>query len=152
MRLIRSLGIFALVIIVCMALMPLASAHRVHLQEQIGTIEVKAWFGGGDPMINGDVEVYAIKDGQEELYLNGKTDEDGVFSFTPKIGITKYRVVAQESGHKGETVIDLTGSVQQDAELPLYMRIVAGFGFLIGLAGAGMLFVGWKWKKQYEGK
>jgi nickel transport protein len=46
-------------------------------------------------------------------------------------------------------IVDLKeGSTE--AELPLPMRIAAGFGYLLGLAGAGMLFVGLKLKKEYN--
>ena len=115
MRIIQKFSIITLAVILCIALVPGASAHRVHVQEQISEIQVKAWFGGGDPMIDANVDVYAIKDGQEELYLQGTTDEDGAYFFAPKIGITEYRIVAEKSGHKGETMVDLAGGVQQDA-------------------------------------
>lgn len=146
------MGFLALITILCVLLLPTASAHRVHLQDQISEIQIRVWYGGGDPMTDADVEVYLIKDGKEELYLEGTTDENGMFFFAPKIGVSEYRVVAQATGHKGETLVNLTGGAlaQQEVELPLSMRIISGFGYLIGLAGAGMLFVGWKLKKQYE--
>jgi len=39
-----------------------------------------------------------------------------------------------------------------EAEMPLYTRAIAGFGYLIGLAGAAMLYMGWKLKKKYGKK
>ena len=34
--------------------------------------------------------------------------------------------------------------------MPLYSRIIAGFGYLIGIAGAAMAYMGWKQKKKYK--
>ena len=36
--------------------------------------------------------------------------------------------------------------------MPLYTSAIAGFGYLIGLAGAAMLYMGWKLKKKYGKK
>jgi len=146
----RFLSVLVLVLVMCMAVLPLASAHRVHVQGQVGQIDIRAWYGGGDPMAGADVSIYTIRDGEDEPYLEGTTDEDGMFAFTPQTGVAQYRVVVEATGHRGETVVDLTGSTGQEAELPLYMRVIAGFGYLLGMAGAGMLYAGWKLKKQHE--
>ncbi len=136
MRIIQSLSLLAIVLILCMTLIPVTSAHRVHVRELISEVEIKAWYGGGDPMPNADVEVYSIRDGQEKLYLEGKTDENGLYYFTPELGTTSYRVVVELTGHKGELEFDLTaGSQPENAELPLYLSVLVGFGFLAGIGG-----------------
>jgi len=150
MKAIRSLTILTLVLILCTTLMPVASAHRVYVQEQINEVQIRAWYGGGTPMADADVEIFFIKDGAEKLYLENKTDEDGMFNFTPKLGVSQYRVVVSATGHSAEKIIDMAGGVQEEAELPLSMRILAGFGYLAGLAGLGMILSARKLKKEQE--
>jgi nickel transport protein len=131
--------------------MPAASAHRVYVQETITEVEVKAWFGGGDPMADAEVTIYAIKNGEEELYIEDKTDSDGLFYFTPKLGVSEYRIEVLESGHKTEKTFTLTGDAvgdTADAELPLAARIGAGFGYIIGVAGIAMYLSARKSKSE----
>ncbi|HIE31292.1 MAG TPA: hypothetical protein EYP67_02780 [Methanosarcinales archaeon] len=145
-------------LILCTALIcPSASAHRVIVQGRVSEIQIKAYFGGGDatPMADADVEIYAIRDGQEELYLTGKADEDGMYYFPPLIGVSEYRAVVEESGHKGEEMVNLTGGAglaeaeQEEEGLPL-TETIAGLGYLAGLAGIAMILAARKMRKQYE--
>ncbi len=153
MKTIRIMGILALVLILCTALCLPASAHRVYVKEQVNEMQIRAWYGGGAPMAYADVTIYANSTSGEELYLEGATDEKGMYYFTPKLGVSGYRVVVEATGHKAEKEFDLAGGGSQEpAEIPLYMRIVAGFGYLIGLAGIGMLFAARKLKKEYENR
>jgi nickel transport protein len=132
-----------------MTLIPAASAHRVHLREQVMDVQIKAWYGGGDPMSNANVEVYFIEDELEELYLEGKTDENGLYNFTPKLGTSSYRVVVEASGHANEIEFDLTtGSQPEDAELPQYLNVLVGFGFLAGIGGIAAYLSARKMKAQ----
>ena len=159
MKTIRSLLILTLILILCMALIcPPASAHRVIVQGRVSEIQVKAYFGGGDaaPMADANVEIYAIKDGQEELYLTGKADADGMFYFAPKIGVSEYRAVVEATGHKGEETVNLAEGAgiteaEKEAGLPI-TGIITGFGYLAGLAGIAMIITARKMKKQYENK
>jgi nickel transport protein len=159
MNTIRSLVVLALILILCMVLIcPPASAHRVIVQGRVSEIQVKAYFGGGDaaPMADANVEIYAIKDGQEELYLTGKADADGMFYFAPKIGVSEYRAVVEATGHKGEETVNLAEGAgiteaEKEAGLPL-TGIITGFGYLAGLAGIAMIITARKMKKQYENK
>jgi nickel transport protein len=99
-------------------------------------VEIKSWYGGGDPMAYANVEIYSVRDEQEKLYLEGKTDENGLYHFTPELGTSSYRVVVEASGHGNELEFDLTaGSQPEDAELPLYLKVIVGFGFLAGIGG-----------------
>lgn len=150
MRISKTLNFMLLVLVLCTTLMPVASAHRVYLLEQINEVQIKSWYGGGTAMADADVEIYSIKDGQEELYLEGKTDSEGMFYFTPKLGVSKYRAVVSATGHSTDKVIDFAGGMQQEeAELPLAMRIFAGFGYLIGLAGIAMYLAARKLKNEH---
>lgn len=153
MKTIRIMGILALVLILCTALCLPASAHRVYVKEQVNEMQIRAWYGGGAPMAYADVTIYANSTSGEELYLEGATDDKGIYYFTPKLGVSGYRVVVEATGHKAEKEFDLAGGGSQEpAEIPLSMRIVAGFGYLIGLAGIGMLFAARKLKKEYENR
>ena len=146
----RFLRILVLVSIVLLLLMPCVSAHRVYVQEQIKEVEIKAWFGGGDPMANADVSIYTIKDGKEELYIEDRADSDGLYYFAPRPGVSEYRVVVSESGHKSEKTFNLAGGsvTETEAQLPLSASIIAGFGYIIGIAGMALYFSSRKSKGQ----
>jgi nickel transport protein len=132
------------------------SAHRLHIVHKLSEIEIEAYFGGGTPCRDAQVTVYD-KEGNE--YIEGVTDGEGKFSFPPKVGLEEYKVVVDAvhmPGHKAETVISLSqeaanaGAGGMGTEIPLYTRVIAGFGYLLGLAGAAMAYTGWKMKKKYE--
>jgi len=133
------------------------SAHRLYIKHKIGTVEIEAFFGGGTPCRDAAVRVY---DDAGNLLLEGKTDEDGKFNFTPVIGIASYKVVVEAThmpGHRAETVINLTATGAAEggegaAAFPLYARVIAGLGWLMGLAGAAMLYIGWRYKREFEGR
>lgn len=147
----KIMKIMVLLGIVLVACMPAASAHRVYVQESITGIEIKAWFGGGDPMAGADIVIYAIKNGEEEVYIEDKTDSEGLYYFTPKLGVSEYRVEVSETGHKEEKTFSLTGDAvgdTADAELPLTARIIAGFGYIFGIAGMALYFSSRKSKTQ----
>ena len=146
--------IFALLLVLSCLSISVVSAHRMHVVHKISEIEIEAYFGGGSPCRDAEVMIY---DNGGNLYMNGVTDEEGKFGFLPKIGMDEYRVVVNAThmpGHRGETTINLGQDVAEaggtGAELPLYSRIIAGFGYLIGIAGAAMAYMGWKQKKKYE--
>ena len=151
MKAIKIIGLLVLVLIMCTALcLSPASAHRVYVREQVNEVQIKAWYGGGAPMAYADVTIYANSTNGEELCSEGKTDEKGMFHFTPRIGISKYRVVVEATGHRAEKEFDLAGGGSQEtAELPLFARMLAGFGYLAGLAGIGMLLAARKLNKLH---
>ena len=145
-----------LLVLSCLSI-SVVSAHRVHIVYKISEIEIKSYFGGGTPFQDANVEVY---DKEGNLYMEGVTDEEGKFSFPPKVGMKEYKVVVESvnmPGHKAETLINLTqeaagassGAEVLGTEMPLYSRVIAGFGYLFGLAGAAMAYMGWKMKKKY---
>lgn len=139
----KFIRILILTSIILMILSPAVSAHRVYLQEQIKEVEIKSWFGGGDPMVNADIYIYTIKNDVEELYLEDQTDSEGMYYFTPKLGVSEYRVVVSESGHKNEKTFDLTGGqldASENGEIPLSTGIFSGLGYIFGIAGFAMYF------------
>jgi len=144
--------IFAVLVVLSCLSTSVASAHRMHIESTLSELEIEAYFGGGAPVRDADVKVY---DKSGNLYLEGVTDEEGKFRFPPKIGMEEYEVVVNAThmpGHKGETTINLS-QVSTDAdgagtEMPLYTRVIAGFGYLIGIAGFAMAYVYWKRNKK----
>ena len=135
------------------------SAHRLLIDHEIGEIGIKTYFEGGGPCRDANVKVY---DNESNLYLEGVTDDKGTFGFPPKMGVEEYTVTVDAvhmPGHKAKTVINLSqvaagtgaGAGAGSAggtEMPLYTRIIAGLGYLLGLAGAAMAYMGWKLKKK----
>jgi len=152
----RVLSLILLIAIIGMMFIPAASAHRVYLMEQVKEVEIKAWYGGGDPMAGADIVIYTNRSGERELYLEGTTDDNGLYYFSPQLGVTQYEAVVSQTGHQAEKTFYLTGSAAtddgapMDVELPLPTRIFAGFGYLAGLAGIGMIITARKMKQQCE--
>jgi len=141
---------FLIALTILLILSGMAAAHRVHISSRIGEIRVKSWFGGGKPITDGTVRIYAIKDGIEEFYLEGVTDEKGEYGFPPKIGADAYRVEIESTdlpGHRVEEIINMTSmqsageGIKGETELFPYQGIIAGLGYLLGLAGIAMLYL-----------
>ena len=150
----KMVGIFAIFVVLLCLCTSVASAHRLHVLHTLSELEIEAYFGGGAPVQDGDVKVY---DKSGKLYIEGTTDEEGKFRFPSKIGMDEYKVVVNAThmpGHKGETTINLgqvsAGADGAGTEMPLYSNIIAGFGYLIGIAGFAMAYMYWKQKKRYE--
>ena len=150
--------IFTLFIVLSCLSISVVSAHRMHVVHKISEIEIEAYFGGGSPCQDAEVKIY---DKEGNVYLEGVTNAEGKFCFPHKIGMDYYRVVVNAThmpGHSGNTEINLSHGVSganadaggTGAEMPLYARIISGFGYLIGIAGAAMAYMGWKQKKKYE--
>ncbi len=134
--------IFIFIIFMVLFLNPIAEAHRLHVVYKISEVEIQAYYGGNFPCRDAKVKIYDANG----LYLEGTTDKDGKFRFPPKVGVNTYKVVVDAvhmPGHKAEVTINLTKSVCTQ-ETPLYQNIIAGFGYLIGLAGIAMVYLGWK--------
>jgi len=127
--------IIALTIILILAIP--VNAHRMYVNYKVSEIEVYAWYGGGAKVVDGDVKVYR-SDGT--LYIEGKTDENGTFRFEPEIG-ESYRVVVESMGHKAECYVNLSSAQVVVKEEPVYLKVISGLGYLIGLAGIASLYI-----------
>ena len=155
----------------------IADAHRMHIHTTITgeevtvkdfTIHGKAYFGGGDAVKDGEVKVYSLIGGKDELYLQLTTDENGEFNFTQKEGVYEYKVVVEAThmpGHRAEKIVNLTGMASQEpgnvyevvnsisedsgeCEIPLYMQIISGLGYLMGLLGISLYYLSRKRKNN----
>jgi len=123
-----------------------ADAHNILINYQAGRIDMVVYFSGGTPAQNAHVTVYK-PDGT--IYLEGETNEKGEFSFEPTVIQGEWKIVAEHSGHRAEIII---GEESQGGtgEMPLYITVTAGLGYLIGLAGAAAAYMGWKAQRKKE--
>lgn len=156
--------ILLVIAILIMVFVPAASAHSVHMdviEKSTDKIKIKAYYGGGDPMKDADVKVYLVTENGEETYIEDKsTDENGIYSFEPKLGHDVYKILASDFGHQVEKKVSLDSQSSSSSSesssngdtdgLPLPARIVSGFGYIAGIAGIGMMANARKIKKQYE--
>jgi len=151
----KFVAILALLLVLSCVSISEVSAHRLLIDHEIREIGIKAYFEGGSPCRDANVKVY---DNEGNLYLEGVTDDKGKFGFPPKIGMEEYTVAVDAvhmPGHKAKTVINLSQAAAGagagsagGTEMPLYTRVIAGFGYIIGLAGAAMVYMSWRRKKK----
>lgn len=100
----RCLFAAALVLAAVMLWMNPAQAHKVNIfaYAEGGTVYSESYFPDGKMVQDGTVEVY---DSQGQKLLEGKTDQDGKFSFpVPKQDDLKIVIIAS-MGHKSEFVL-----------------------------------------------
>jgi nickel transport protein len=123
-----------------------ASAHNMFLTYETNEIKVQVEFEGGSMAQEARVTVY---DPSGAVYAEGVTDEDGNFTFKPGTMEGKWKISAEHSGHKKTVLMEGT-DVQSGGglEMPLYTRIIAGFGYLIGIAGIAMFIIGRRMKRE----
>lgn len=141
--------LIALLLISTVLVVP-ATAHGVYMDYTTAGIKVHAYYQGGDPMANCSYEVLTVEkdaDGKETttVYATGTTDENGEFVFQPKEGITLYRAKVIEGEHAANRNIDLSetstgGSTGSGAGINAF-NVIAGIGYIIGIAGIIMYFV-----------
>ena len=149
-RQMKKVTVIALIIAIFLSV-GVASAHRLIIVHRIGEVEIEVYFGGGSACRDANVTVYTIKDGLEDPYLEGITDSDGKFRFSPKVGVNEYKVVVDAvhmPGHRAEETINLTSINAENAgalkEMPTYLRVAAGLGYILGLAGIAIGYKGIK--------
>ncbi len=124
------------------------SAHRIYVDVNSQIIEIEAYYGDGKPAQNADVTVYKSNG---EVYLTNKTDENGKFKFDVKDVDSDYLTIEVEQlGHKSDVKIGTGVESDSSDEMPLYIRVIAGFGYLMGMAGIACLYLAWKRNKNIK--
>ncbi len=116
-------------------------------------VMIRAWYEGGMPMADAKTIIYIVDNGEKETYLEGVTDDQGFFTFEPEYKVTQYSIKVEQTGHRATMDLDLKGGASTGstgAELPLFARIIAGFGYLSGLAGIAMIYKAHKMNKQNQ--
>ncbi len=139
-------GLLVLAILLGLMTTGSANAHRIYVDVNSQIVEIEAYYGDGKPVRNADVTVYRSND---EVYITGKTDDDGKFSFEVTDPDSEYlTIVVEQLGHKAEAKIGTGVESDSDEDMPLYLRVIAGFGYLIGLAGIVSFYSAWKLNKK----
>ncbi|MCP1714743.1 nickel transport protein [Methanocalculus alkaliphilus] len=144
-----------MIILLASALIVPVSAHRGYVGafltgDQYDEILIRAWYEGGTPMAHAEITIYTIRDGNEEKYIQDTADELGFYAFDPEWRVTEYRIIAEHTGHRATMTLDLTSGMTtgREPELPVVARIIAGFGYLTGLAGIAMIYSARKKQKE----
>lgn len=149
----RSVHIILLIIILLIiSITGNATAHSIQVDVIKQTIEIEAYYGDGKPVKNADVTVY---DSDGEVYLTGKTDDDGKFKFEVTEADTgKLTITVEQTGHKAEVEVELGGSIKTSSneQLPVYQRALAGLGYIFGIAGLASFYLAWRLKRSVEQK
>lgn len=146
----------AIFILAALALGPaLASGHALVIDYGVESVYIEAYYGGvrQTPVQYADVEVF-YPDGR--LYVEGKTDENGKFRFDPKFG-KEWLVVVESVGHRNEKMLNLTAAgvgagEAGRGEIPLYLKIFAGLGYILGIQGLFLWYKGFKQARQSKKK
>lgn len=121
-----------------------AHPHRMLMIYNVGRIDLEIYFEGGTPASNAHVQVFK-PDGS--LYTEGETNDKGEFSFEPTVMQGEWKVVAEHSGHRAEVEVNPAAG-SGGGEMPLYTRVLAGLGYLLGLAGAAVGYMGWRARRR----
>ena len=122
-----------------------AKAHRLHVSYDMKQIDLRVYFGGGGAAEEADVTVY---DPEGNVYLTGKTDDEGKFSFEPSGKEGEWKVSAEHAGHRVEETILAGSGGSGEGEMPLYARVIAGFGYLAGIAGVALGIMWWRDRRR----
>ena len=143
-------------------LVDIATAHRLHMDAEVQTfevmeIEIEAYYGDGKAVKNGEVTVFRASG---DVYTTGNTDSEGKFSFivNSTIGNETLTIEVEQSGHRVTYEIEVSGNVEKitlkggenEGSVPTFQGVIAGFGYLLGLAGIASLVLAWRTKKQQD--
>jgi len=114
-----------------------AAGHRMLMGYSIEEVALSVFYDDGTPA--GGVAVQAY-DG-DDLVGEGTTDAGGVFVFRPEgRKVEDLLFVTSSVGHRAETKIGAAGVGSVEPELPVAMKVAAGFGYLLGVAGISMIY------------
>ncbi|WP_211163347.1 hypothetical protein [Azoarcus taiwanensis] len=99
-----------------------AFAHAAYIQlSPARGVEVRAAYDSGEPMVSAQVRIYA-PDAPARVWLQGLTDESGVYRFVPDPAIDgAWAVQVRQAGHgaMGEIRLEPTSVPAAEAALPL---------------------------------
>ena len=137
----KGMACFAVLLMAVLIFAAPAAAHGVYMSfESTATdVTIKAWYQGGDPMANCDAEITI----GNEVYMTGKTNAEGYYTFPIKSGVTTYTAKVIEGEHAIAKKIEISSSGGGSSsggnpifgEGPTLFNIIAGFGYIIGIAG-----------------
>jgi nickel transport protein len=96
---------FILTIFAGIVLAAPAMAHRVSVFAYVsnGMVYSEGYFPDGKPVVNGDIEVF---DSKKQNLLQGKTDQEGRFSFPVPAKDNLTIVINAAMGHRSEFLLN----------------------------------------------
>lgn len=126
------------------------SGHALVIEYGVESVYVEAYYGGITPIPvqYADVEVF-YPDGR--LYIEGKTDENGMFAFDP-LHKNEWQVVVESTGHKEDKIINLSAAGGMKCETSLYFRVLSGLGYLLGILGISLWYTNFKKARKMKDK
>lgn len=114
-----------------------AAGHRMLMGYSIEEVALSVFYDDGTPA--GGVAVQAY-DGSD-LVAEGSTDSGGIFTFRPEgRKVEDLLFVTSSVGHRAEMRIGAAGAPLVEPEIPVAMKVAAGFGYLLGIAGISMIY------------
>lgn len=115
-----------------------STAHRMMMGYRVNELQINAMYDDGTPAQGVKIEVY--EDG--EPYAEGSTDSKGRYIFRPdEARVEDLTFVSTSAGHRAEISLNLEEEREGAGDMPVPMKVAAGFGYLIGLAGISMIYV-----------
>lgn len=136
-------GKFVLMIFLMLAACDVSDGHRLMMGYKVNDLQVTTLYDDGTPAQG--VEIEALCDGKP--IAKGVTDEMGAFTFKPGNNLGELTFVGSSAGHRAELSLNLAQKRQAD-ETSQPMRVLAGLGYLLGIAGLAMIHISRKDRKR----
>lgn len=134
-------GRSVLILLLMLAACGVSDGHRMMMGYKVNELQVAALYDDGTPAQGAKIEV--LSDG--EPIAEGVTDEKGAYTIRPEKGGSDIALVGYSAGHKAELSLNLEQK-RQEEEISLPLRVAAGFGYLLGIAGISMIYLSRKRK------
>ncbi|UEC41953.1 MAG: hypothetical protein METHAR1v1_190007 [Methanothrix sp.] len=114
-----------------------AAGHRMLIGYTVEEVGISVFYDDGTAAAGANVMVY---DG-DDLIAEGAADSRGVYRFRPEgRRIDDLVFVSSSVGHRAEIRIGTPGAQAPPPEIPTSMKVLAGFGYLLGIAGVSMIY------------
>jgi len=136
-------GKCAFILLLFLLACDLSDAHRMMMGYKVNELEITALYDDGTPAQGVKIEVQS--DGKP--ILDGVTDENGTFTFEPGEGMEDLTFISSSAGHRAELSLNLAQKRQAE-EVSLPLRVAAGLGYLLGIAGLSMIYISRKGSKN----
>lgn len=123
------------------------SAHDLDIIIVERSITVKAVYADGKSAANAEIIVY---NSNREIYRSGTTNDEGEYSFEigDEISADEIFVEVQQTGHRSSITIDLRRISKEPEDIFIGFKIIAGVGYIFGIAGVISYYTFWKMKKE----
>jgi len=108
---------------------------------QVDEIRAVVLYDDGTPAQG--VKVDVLSNGKP--IASGITDKDGTYTIRPDRGSGEITLVSESAGHRAELSLDLEHNGREETVSTPH-RVMAGLGYLLGLAGLAMIYTSRKRK------